>query len=107
MTNRINRMTTRVSRAELSGYSRSEFKTMLKCLGFSVPRTLFNDNCIAEYRNKKYRFRYWGTYSSGDPTFMVDIAKSNKEFDRWAISTDRRITFEDFLTEFGVKRNDY
>lgn len=98
-------MITKVPRSELAGYSRSEFKTMLKRLGFKVPRTFFKYGCIAEHKNRKYRFRHWGDYYPIiDPTFVVDIGKSNQEFDRWAISTDRRITFDEFLIEFRVKK---
>ena len=97
-------MITRVPRDKLAGYSRAEFKTLLKRLGFKVKRNFFEYECIAEYKNRRYRFRHWGDYYPVDPTFVVDVAVLNRDFDRWAISTERTITFDEFLIEFGVTK---
>lgn len=95
-------MKTKVTRNELAGYSRSEFKTRLKRLGFKVPRTFFRDSCIAEYKNRRYRFRHWGDCYTNDPSFVVDVAELNRDFDRWANSTAETISIKDFLKQFGV-----
>lgn len=95
-------MITKVSRLKLNGYSKSEIKTLLKRLGFKVPKSFFKNGCVAEYKNRKYRFRHWGDCYTKNTTFVVDIGTCNQDFDRWANSTERCITFDEFLTEFGV-----
>jgi hypothetical protein len=74
----------------------------LKRLGFKVPRQFFNHGCIAEYKGRKYRFRHWGDCYTKDPSFVVDVAELNRDFDRWANSTEKIMPIADFLKQFGV-----
>ena len=92
---------TRISRQQLAGYSRSEFKTLLKRLGFKVPRQFFSLACVAEHKGRKYRFRHWGDCYTNDPAFVVDV--SDRNFDRWANSTEQILTIEDFFKQFGCE----
>lgn len=90
------------SRQDLFGYSASEFKTFLKRKGFEVPRDFYKRGSIAKRDNRLYRFRWWShTYKNGNysfPTsFKVDISEPVQNFDRWANSTEKTITFEEFL----------
>lgn len=81
------------TRAEL-GVSPSEFKTLLKGLGFKVPRDFFGfSSSVAKRQGRLYRFRWWAE------TFEVDISCPVEEFDRWANSTDRTISLSEFFGE--------
>lgn len=77
----------------LAGYSASEFKTLLRRLGFQVPRDFFSRGSVAEKHNRLYRFRHW---SEG---FPVDVSDPVEEFDRWANSVARIVPFEDLVKE--------
>ena len=84
----------RATRQELAGYSYSGFKTLLRRLGYTVARDFFKTSGgVVKYRNRLYRFRYWN-----DP-FVVDVSCPVGEFDRWANSVERTITFAEWLRE--------
>ena len=86
---------TKVPRADLGGYSRSEFKTLLKRRGYTIPRSFFQDCCIAKKGGRFYRFRHWGNgdWGAGDG-FVIDISCPFDDFDRWANSTDVTLSFD-------------
>ena len=90
---RYNVTVSRPSRVQLNGMSPSEFKTHLAQLGFQVPRDFFHQGSIAQYRNRLYRFRWWGDVYTNSTEFFVDISCPVTEFDRWANSTDRTELF--------------
>ena len=90
---RYNITTPRPSRDQLNGMSPSEFKACLKQLGFRVTRDFFHCGSIAQYRNRSYRFRWWGDVYTNSTEFFVDISCPLPEFDRWANSTDQTVTF--------------
>jgi hypothetical protein len=79
------------NRTQLSGMSPSQFKTLIKQAGHKVPRDFFKYGCVSHYKNRAYRWRHWGTDG-----FVVDISCPLSEFDRWANSCDRTISFEDW-----------
>ena len=76
------------SRQELAGMSASEFKTMLRRLGYRVPRDFFKQGAVAQHKNRLYRFRYWAY-----PEFFVDKSCPVVDFDRWANSVDQTLNF--------------
>ena len=84
--------TERPSRNQLWGMSPSQFKTMLKRKGYKVGRDFFKQAAVAHKNNRAYRFRYWSF-----PEFFVDVSCPLNEFDRWANSTDRVLTFGDWI----------
>lgn len=88
--------TKKPTRQELGGFSPSEFKTFLKVLGHKIHRDFFARSSISTYRNRRYRWRYWGDSYTNDKTFVVDISCLESDFDRWANSVDDCITFEEF-----------
>lgn len=67
----------RPQRDQLLGFSASEFKTLLKRLGFRVPRDFYK-SCVASKGDRLYRFRWWDS--------KLDVSCSRSEFDRWANS---------------------
>lgn len=77
----------RSNRNKLAGYSRSEFKTLLKRAGFKVNRSFGLIHTVMR-DNRLYRFRWWA-----DEGFMVDISDPLEHFDRWANSTERVVPF--------------
>lgn len=81
---------------QLHGVSPSEFKTLLKLRGHKVDREFFKLGCISTYKNRHYRFRFWGTVGDSKD-FVVDISCPLSEFDRWSNSVDKTITFEEWL----------
>ena len=83
--------TERPSRNQLWGMSPSQFKTHLKRKGYKVRRDFFKFAAVAYKNNRAYRFRYWS------PRFFVDVSVPLKEFDRWANSTDRVLTFGEWI----------
>ena len=84
---------TRPTRSQLAGRSASEFKTLLRGLGFKVDRAFFGSGCsVAHFRGRAYRFRWWSTEG-----FMVDMSCPVADFDRWANSVDRVMSFDDWL----------
>lgn len=86
------------TRDQLGGFSSSEFKTLLKRLGYPISRDFFKSDCsIVQYRGCMYRFRYWGNHYNNDTTFVVDISCPVEEFDRWANSVEETITFTEWL----------
>jgi hypothetical protein len=83
----------RPKREQLNGMSPSEFKTLLKRRGYNVGRDFFKFACIATYKNRSYRFRWYSTEGG----FVVDKSCIYHEFDRWANSTDEVIAIADWL----------
>jgi|GEM_PF-5908152 len=86
-------------RKELSGLSRSEFKTLLKRNGHKIDRGFFSSNCISQRKNRLYRWRWWA-----DEGFVVDISCPLNDFDRWGNSTERTVPFEDAFKRFDLQR---
>ena len=82
----------RPKRDQLHGMSPSELKTLLKRRGYDIGRDFFKF-CIARYKSRSYRFRWW--YTGGE--FFVDISCVHSEFDRWANSTEDVVTFNNWL----------
>lgn len=91
-------------RKELGGFSPSEFKTLLRQQGHKISRTFFKESSISEYRNRKYRWRWWGDSYTKSTDFVIDISCINSDFDRWANSVDETILFEDYLRLIGKKK---
>lgn len=83
---------TRPSRELLHGMSCSEFKTLLKRRGYKIKKTFFQDGCIAQYKGRLYRFRWWSV-----DEFFVDVSCPISDFDRWANSVDNVIQFYNWL----------
>jgi len=86
----------------LAGYSKSEFKTLLKKWGYKrITRNFFTNGSVTHRDNRLVRIRWQGTVSFGpkpkDTTPMVDVSCTIAEFDRWANSVDRRITIPEWL----------
>jgi len=79
-------------RDHLWGMSPSQFKTLLKRMGFKVDRDFFKMGAMAKKGNRLYRFRYWAF-----PDFFVDISCPLNEFDRWANSVDETVQLYNFL----------
>ena len=82
----------RPKRDQLHGLSPSEFKTLLKRRGYKINRNFFKYGCLARYKGRSYRFRW---YSDGE--FFVDKSCGYKDFDRWANSVDEVITIFNWL----------
>lgn len=76
------------------GMSPSSLKTKLKKLGFSVPKNFFKCS-ILKLNQRFYRFRW----SNTDEVYLVDISCLEEDFDRWANSTEKTVTFQEFLNE--------
>ena len=72
--------------------SPSQFKTMLKRKGYKVDRDFFKMAAVAHKNNRAYRFRYWSPRG-----FFVDVSRPLNEFDRWANSTYRVLTFAEWI----------
>jgi hypothetical protein len=90
----------RATREQLAGYSYSRFKTLLKRLRYKIARDFFkNSEGVVRHGSRLYRFRYWGDHYTGDTTFVVDISCPIGDFDRWANSIERTITFTEWLRE--------
>lgn len=87
------------TKQQLAGMSCSEFKTLLKTHGYLVDRDFFKRGSMAQRGGRLYRFRWWGTPTTNDFTFVVDISCSVVEFDRWANSVERTITFFEWSQE--------
>jgi hypothetical protein len=85
------------TRDQLGGLSPSQFKTLLKRRGYLVGRDFFKRGSMAQLGNRLYRFRWWG----GVGVFVTDISCQLSDFDRWANSVDRTVTFYDWQN--GVK----
>ena len=98
---RYNVTVPRPTRVQLNGMSPSEFKTRLKQLGFQVRRDFFHQGSVAQYRNRLYRFRWWGDCYTQSTEFFVDISCPISDFDRWANSTDNTVYFSEWLDEKG------
>jgi len=88
------------SREKLNGLSPSEFKTLLKRAGHIVSRDFFSrKSSVSKFKGKIYRWRWWGTPSTGDAEFVVDISCNISEFDRWANSTEKTVKFTDWKSK--------
>jgi hypothetical protein len=85
------------TRDQLGGLSPSQFKTLLKRRGYIVGRDFFKRGSMAQLGNRLYRFRWWG----GVGKFEIDVSCTLDDFDRWANSVDRTVTFYDW--HCGVK----
>ncbi len=85
----------RPGRTNCGGLSGSELKTLLRRCGFSVRRDFFVDGEAAK-GSRLYRFRWVGG-------FFVDESCHLARFDRWANSTERTYSFEDFKNLFLTK----
>ena len=83
---------TRPNRDDLHGMSCSEFKTLLKKRWYNIKRDFFNFGCVAVYRNRFYRFRWWSNEG-----FVVDVSCKVSDFDRWANSVEEVVQFDEFL----------
>ena len=83
----------RPKRDQLNGMSPSELKTLLKRRGYDIGRDFFKYGCLARYKSRSYRFRWWD--AGGE--FLVDISCIHSEFDRWANSTEDVVTFNNWL----------
>lgn len=91
----------RPSRDQLCGYSPSEFKPLLRKLGFKVRRDFFHCYSI-KHNGRFYRFRF---FCEGGP--VVDISCEIDDFDRWANSRESTISLDAFLTDLKEKKNDF
>lgn len=83
---------TKPKREQLHGMSPSEFKILLKRRGYDLKRDFYKWGCVAEYKNRLYRFRW---YSDGE--FFVDKSCIKSDFDRWANSVDEVLTIYNWL----------
>jgi hypothetical protein len=81
----------RPNRTNLAGLSLSELKTLLKLRGHKVDRNLYKSGYVTRYSGRAYRFRYWA-----EEGFVVDISCPLSEFDRWANSVEKTITFDEW-----------
>ena len=66
---------------------------VLKRRGYKIGRDFFKWGCVARYKGRSYRFRWW--YTGGE--FFVDISCPRSEFDRWANSTEDVVNFYNWL----------
>jgi hypothetical protein len=82
----------RPTREQLCGMSPSEFKTTLRNKGLIVRRDFFK-NSMGRMGGKYFRFRWW----SEDST--VDVCYNINGFDRWANSTDERISLKEWVNK--------
>ena len=89
----------RPGRAELAGFSASEFKTLLRRRGYQLPRDFYQQAATARRGSRRYRFRYWGTPSTGDSAFVVDVSCQDQQFDRWANSVEKTMTIAEWLAD--------
>jgi len=64
----------RPKRDQLHGMSCSELKTLLKRRGYKIDRDFFKF-CVAEYKNRLYRFRWW--YTNGE---FYQITKTESSY---------------------------
>lgn len=72
---------------------KAAFKTLLKVNGFNPSRNFYGFGCcIAKAKGKMWRFRF----DAG----VVDISCSIDLFDRWANSTEKTITIQEFKDTF-------
>jgi len=93
------------TRTHLNGYSFSEFKTLLRRMGYRIPRDWKYGVTTHKNMNRYFRFRWFPAYGD-DPTnfvFKVDISEPFDEFDRWANSTESIVPVSEFLYPVGVK----
>lgn len=95
--------TKKPTREELEGFSPSELKTFIKQLGHKVPRDFFAKSSISKYKNRYYRWRWWGSPYSNDSTFVVDISCLQSNFDRWANSAEDCVNFKFFKKKIDKK----
>lgn len=79
-------------RHQLNGMSYSELKSILKHRGHKVPRNMWFAGYVTKYKDRLYRFRWW---SEGG--FVVDVSCPFDDFDRWANSVDRTISFNEWM----------
>lgn len=88
------------TRAQLNGLSCSEFKTVLKRLGFKIPRDFFRRASIAKRGSRLYRFRWW----SDD--FVCDISCDMIDFDRWANSVDKTVPISYIMAGYRYSKGE-
>jgi hypothetical protein len=87
----------RPTREQLSGMSPSQLKTFIKRRGHSVARDFFKTESVSHYRGRAYRFRWW----AGE--FVVDVSCRLTEFDRWANSLDRVVSFKNWIETSAIE----
>jgi len=85
----------RPTREQLYGLSASQLKTRLKRAGFDVSRDFYKHYGVVRRRGQLFRLRWWA-----EQGFLVDMCRSEAEFDRWANSTDEVFTFAEFKEAF-------
>ena len=104
---------------ELTGMSRSKFKTSLKLAGFKLARNFYGKFCglaaigkvtyklehSTYFYGKSYRFVGSGKFvrfrfGAGE----VDISCSVNDFDRWANSTEHTYPIPEFIEKFILKK---
>jgi len=75
------------------GMNPSRLKVMILRRGYRLPdkREFYKYGSVAYYKGRAYRFRWWSDIP------MVDISCPRVDFDRWANSTDKSITFQEWL----------
>lgn len=80
--------------------SRASIKSVLKRLGFKVPKNFWGFGCqTACKKSRMYRFRLYD--DDGKKSFVVDESCLKQDFDRWANSTESVYSFEDFVLKFS------
>lgn len=87
------------TRNELCGLNASQFKTLLKLRGFKIPRNFYRCGSVAFKGGRLYRFRWWNTEYCNAEYFPIDISCHRLEFDRWANSVYKVISFKEFLND--------
>ena len=70
-------------RRQLSGYSASEFKTLLKLNGHKIKRDFYKNCCISIKAGRYWRWRWWG-----ENGFVVDVSCKVFNFDKWSNSIE-------------------
>ena len=81
----------RPKRADLSGLSPSEFKTLLRRAGHKVSRNFYSSACISYKGNCLYRWRWWSELA------VVDVSCAKEDFDRWANSVESTIPIKEWI----------
>jgi len=80
--------------------NRSDVRTKLKRAGLKVGRRFRGDTMIAKYNGRRFRFRFWGDLP------RIDVSCIEKDWDRWANSTDTLCTPEWLYDWLQVSQQD-
>jgi len=87
---------------EATDASRAQIKSLLKFLGFKVPRNFWGVGCqIASKKSKLYRLRLVDI--DGEKCCVVDESCKRSDFDRWANSTENAYSFEELILKFSKR----